>query len=98
MASGAMLPATGCAGMSRSRAAKSMSAKQYKESLPEVGLNQTSAAHFFGVHGVTGRRWAISGPPAVVAKFLRVMIINRWTADDVDRVLDKTPQPVTSPT
>jgi hypothetical protein len=39
------------------------------------------------MHGVTGRRWAAGGPPEVVAKFLRIMIIQRWTADDVERLL-----------
>jgi len=70
-----------------------MTAQQYKDALVEVGLNQTSAARFFGMHGVTGRRWAVTGPPEVVAKFLRIMLAQRWTAHDVDRLLAVTAEP-----
>jgi len=73
--------------MRRPNGARSMTAIEYKAALVEVGLNQTSAARFFGMHGVTGRRWAADGPPEVVAKFLRIMVVQRWTADDVERLL-----------
>jgi hypothetical protein len=76
--------------MVRSSPPKSMSAKQYRAALIDVGLNQTSAGRFFGTHGVTGRRWAITGPPHVVAKFLRVMLVQRLTADDVEQLLAGT--------
>ena len=79
--------------MPRPSAIRSMTAQEYKEALAEVGLNQTSAARFFGMHGVTGRRWAVTGPPEVVAKFLRIMLAQRWTAHDVDRLLAEHLEP-----
>lgn len=68
-----------------------MNTAEYRAALDALGLTQVSAGHFFGVHDVTARKWAKStgnGPPAPVAKFLRLMLALKFTPEYVDRVLE----------
>lgn len=50
-----------------------MSSIEYRETLRQLGFTVASAGRFFGVNPRTGRRWAETGPPPMVAKFLIVM-------------------------
>lgn len=50
----------------------------------ELGTECFVAGKFFGVHDVTGRRWAEKGPPPPVAKLLRLMVALRFTPAYVD--------------
>jgi hypothetical protein len=67
-----------------------MSPAEYRAAIAELGLSQVRAAEFFGVHDVTGRWWAAvdgDGPPAAVAKFLRLMLALRFTPEYVDQMI-----------
>lgn len=64
-----------------------MTAPEYRAAIELIGLNQTEAGKFFGVNGVTGRRWAANGPPPPVVKMLRLMIALRFTPAYVENVL-----------
>lgn len=64
-----------------------MTADQFRAALEALGLSQSAAGRFMGVHEVTARRWATDGAPAPVAKLLRLMIALRFTPEYVDRVL-----------
>lgn len=64
-----------------------MTATEYRAAIEKLGLNQSSAARFFGVHDVTGRRWAADGPPPPVAKMLRLMLALKFTPAYVDEVI-----------
>lgn len=64
-----------------------MDPTEYKDALRSLGLTQTGAGAFLGVHEVTARRWASTGAPAPVAKFLRFLIALKLTPDYVDRML-----------
>lgn len=65
-----------------------MTPTEYRAAIKAVGLpSQNAAGRFFGVTEVTGRRWAQSGPPATVAKFLRLMMALRFTAAYVEDVI-----------
>lgn len=63
-----------------------MGPDEYRAAIKMLGLSQNEAGRFFGVHVVTGRRWASEGPPAAVAKFLRLMLALQFTPEYVDRV------------
>jgi hypothetical protein len=64
-----------------------MTPTEYRAALKSLGLTQTGAAAFMGVHPVTGRRWASDGPPPPVAKFLRLMLVLKFTPAYVDSML-----------
>jgi hypothetical protein len=64
-----------------------MTGEDYKDVLPKLGLNQSSAGTFLEVNSVTGRRWAATGPNGTVAKFLRYMAATGVTAEQVDAVV-----------
>lgn len=57
---------------------------EYRGMLARIGFTQNDAAAFFGVHAVTGRRWALTGPPVAVGKLLRVMLALGITPEMVD--------------
>lgn len=65
-----------------------MTPDEYRAAISALGLTQNAAGQFFGVHEVTGRRWATQGPPAAVAKFLRLMLALKFTPEYVDRVVE----------
>ena len=64
-----------------------MNADEYRAAISALGLTQNEAGRFFGVHEVTGRRWATQGAPPAVAKFLRLMLALKFTPEYVDRVV-----------
>lgn len=64
-----------------------MTPKEYRAALNTLGLSQVGAGRFFGVHEVTGRRWAADGPPPPVAKFLRLMLALKFTPEYVDQMI-----------
>lgn len=67
-----------------------MTPTEYRVALDRLGLTQVGAARFFGVNEVTGRRWAAhdgSGPPAPVAKFIRLMLALKFSPAYVDSML-----------
>lgn len=64
-----------------------MTGEAYKAAIAELGLTQNAAGRFFEVHEVTARKWAANGPPAPVAKFLRLMLALKFTPEYVDRVV-----------
>ena len=65
-----------------------MTPTDYRLAIKAVGLpSQNAAGRFFGVTEVTGRRWASFGPPAPVAKFLRLMVALKFTAAYVEDVI-----------
>ena len=64
-----------------------MTPNEYRAALKALGLTQNAAGEFFGVNPVTGRRWAKIGPPAPVAKMLRLMLALKFTPEYVDRVI-----------
>lgn len=64
-----------------------MTPADYLIAIKLLGLNQSQAGEFLGVHPVTGRRWALHGPPAPVGKFLRFMIALKLTPAYVDLML-----------
>lgn len=64
-----------------------MSPADYLAAIKQLGLNQSEAGLFLGVHPVTGRRWAKFGPPTPVGKFLRFMIALKLTPAYVDLML-----------
>lgn len=61
-----------------------MTPADYLAAIRLLGLNQSQAGEFLGVHPVTGRRWAKSGPPLSVGKFLRFMIAMGFSPAYVD--------------
>lgn len=63
-----------------------MPSGEYRAAISALGMTQNEAGRFFGVHEVTGRRWATEGAPHAVAKMLRLMIALKFTPDYVDRV------------
>jgi hypothetical protein len=63
---------------------KPVTGPEYLNAIKQLGLNQSEAGRFFGVHEVTGRRWASDGPPAPVAKMLRFMLAMGFSASYVD--------------
>ena len=68
-----------------------MTSDEYRTALKTLGLSQTAAGYFLGVHDVTSRRWAERGPPNPVAKMLRLMLALKFTPAYVNDVLgDKT--------
>lgn len=64
-----------------------MTPDEYRAAIKVLRLSQNAAARFFGVHEVTGRRWASEGPPAPAAKFLRLMLALQLTPEYVNKVL-----------
>lgn len=64
-----------------------MTPAEYLSAIKSLGLTQSEAGRFFGVTEVTGRRWAASGPPAPVAKFLRLMLRLRFSPAYVNAVI-----------
>jgi hypothetical protein len=63
-----------------------MPSDEYRAALSALGMTQNEAGRFFGVHEVTGRRWATEGAPHAVAKMLRLMIALQFTPDYVDKI------------
>ena len=47
-----------------------MSPETYKALIAKLGLTQEAAGLAFGVSARTGQRWAVDGPPKVVAMLL----------------------------
>ena len=65
-----------------------MNPTEYRAAIKTVGFkSQNEAGRFFGVSEVTGRRWAIHGPPSAVAKFLRLMLALRFSPAYVDEMI-----------
>lgn len=64
-----------------------MTPDEYRSAIAALSLTQNEAGRFFGVHEVTGRRWATQGPPSAVAKFLRLMLALKFTPEYVDRAI-----------
>lgn len=69
-----------------------MTPAEYRDAIKRLGLTQSECGLFFGVHEVTGRRWADEGPPAPVSKLLRLMLALGFTPDYVDRMIGHDPQ------
>jgi len=63
-----------------------MTGEEYRAALAALNLSQSGAGRFLGVHEVTARKWAASGPPPVAAKMLRLMIALKFTPEYVDLV------------
>jgi hypothetical protein len=71
-----------------------MTPAEYAAAIKALGLTHDEAARFLGVHAVTSRTWAAemrrrgpyNGPPAPVAKFLRLMLVLKFTPAYVDDV------------
>ncbi len=68
-----------------------MTPTEYRSALESLGLSQTEAGRFFGVHGVTGRRWAKDGPSPPAAKLIRLMLALRFTTAYVDDIVGAAP-------
>lgn len=60
---------------------------QYRSTIASLGLSQAGAARLLGVDARTSRRWAQSGAPEPVARFLRFLLAAKVAPDEVYRVL-----------
>lgn len=63
-----------------------MSPQEYRAALVTLGLSQSAAGQWFGAHEVTGRRWALRGPPGPVVKLIRLMLALHFSPSYVDMV------------
>lgn len=64
-----------------------MTPTEYRAALSSLGLSQSDAGRWLGVHPVTARKWAASGCPAPVAKLLRLMVALRYSPEYVDSMI-----------
>jgi len=66
-----------------------MTPDEYRGALATLGLTQNEAGRWLGVHEQTGRRWASEGPPAPVAKFLRLALALRVSPAWIDETIER---------
>ena len=60
-----------------------MTPKQYLKAIEKLGLSQLAAGRWLGVAPRTAQNYAAKGPPAPVAKLLRLVIRLKLPLDDV---------------
>jgi len=60
-----------------------MTPEEYRSIIEAFGLSQEAAGVWLGKSERTGQRYAIEGPPRVVAMLLRLMVKDGLKPDDV---------------
>jgi hypothetical protein len=60
-----------------------MTAKEYKAALAHLKMSQVRAGKHLGVSGRTGQNYAADGPPAPVAKIIRLLLAKKITWEDL---------------
>lgn len=61
-----------------------MTPRQYRAALGQLGLSQQAAGKLFGASGRSGQNWVVKGPPTMVAILIRLLLEGVITQEQIE--------------